>query len=302
MDLRKLLHFQAVIDGGSFRAGAARVHISAPALTKSIQTLEAELGEPLFKRRHGQPVLTEAGLLLSQRCQRILAEIESINRDLGGLSRVQTGLVRLGSGPAVAQSLLGAAMGHLHETNPGIQVSVVVGNSDQLLALLENAELDLVVADMGTAESHPELLTEPLPGEEIHWIAHANHPLAGTTETTLAALTRFPLALPRAPRHMIAALQRHHGVETVRAIRGPAVQTDDYRVLLNLAHSGRYLSAAPMSLIQDARRSMDLVIIPVADFRLHTRAGLIRRRASPASGALLMVMTAFRLASNTVPD
>ncbi len=50
MDLRQLRNLIAVIDNGSLGKAAEVLHISQPALTKSIQRLEERLGVPLFYR------------------------------------------------------------------------------------------------------------------------------------------------------------------------------------------------------------------------------------------------------------
>ena len=61
MHSRLLRHFLAVIDHGRISAAAEAVHISQPALTKSIHQLETSLGVPLFERRHTELRLTPAG-------------------------------------------------------------------------------------------------------------------------------------------------------------------------------------------------------------------------------------------------
>ena len=79
MDLNKWRHAVGVADNGSFTAAAMHLHISQPALSRSIQSLERELGLVLFERNAagvvvtatwraamGQPVLDQARTLLGQ--------------------------------------------------------------------------------------------------------------------------------------------------------------------------------------------------------------------------------------------
>ena len=61
MDLRKLRHAVFVADWGNFTTAAARLHLSQPALSRSIQTLEDELGLKLFERVAAGVVTTVAG-------------------------------------------------------------------------------------------------------------------------------------------------------------------------------------------------------------------------------------------------
>ena len=296
MDLRKLRHFEAIVTAGSFKEGAELVNVSAPALTKSIQLLEAELGTDLFKRRRGRPVLTEAGEMLASRCQRIFQEIQDIKAHIGKLERQETGIVRLGCGPHVAQTLLGPALIKLSLTYPGIRVIITTGNSLQLLPLLKRAELDLITADLGSAESNPDYLTEKFMPDPFIWIANERHPLTRKKSTSLRELVGFPLALPRPPEHMVLSLQARYGTQIAKAIRSPAVQSDDYTLLLELVRATHYLVAIPSSQFKKSPARDSICQLAVKNFHLNTHAGIIRRRAYPLTKAQTALISAFHAA------
>jgi DNA-binding MarR family transcriptional regulator len=59
--LRQLLYFVTVVDEGNFTRAAQSLHVAQPSLSKQIQTLESELGAPLFSRARGHVALTPAG-------------------------------------------------------------------------------------------------------------------------------------------------------------------------------------------------------------------------------------------------
>lgn len=69
MNLHHLKVFRAVAEAGSISAGAARLHISQPAVTREIRELEASAGVPLFDRRPRGVALTEGGQRLLQYAQ-----------------------------------------------------------------------------------------------------------------------------------------------------------------------------------------------------------------------------------------
>ena len=76
MNLHHLKVFLAIAQTGSISAGAARLFISQPAVTREIRELEGRLQLPLFDRQTRGVSLTEAGQRYLQRCQQILGYIE----------------------------------------------------------------------------------------------------------------------------------------------------------------------------------------------------------------------------------
>ena len=75
MDLIKLRYFQTVAKTLHFRRAAALLNISQPPLSKSIKTLEDELGAQLFLRTRRRVELTPAGEVLLKRCEKIFQEV-----------------------------------------------------------------------------------------------------------------------------------------------------------------------------------------------------------------------------------
>jgi DNA-binding transcriptional LysR family regulator len=75
MDLVKLRYFQTVAKTLHFRRAAALLNVSQPPLSKSIKTLEDELGTQLFLRSKRRVELTPAGEVLLKRCEKIFQEL-----------------------------------------------------------------------------------------------------------------------------------------------------------------------------------------------------------------------------------
>lgn len=76
MELDQLRYFLRVADRGNFTRAAENLSISQPALSRSIQKLEEELGQPVFERKTRSVALTDAGTLLQARAQQVLAILE----------------------------------------------------------------------------------------------------------------------------------------------------------------------------------------------------------------------------------
>src|ERR1700722_13965294 len=81
--LRRLEVFLAVVDAGSFVAGAERLGISHPSISNHIKALERQVGCELFTRRKGSvSSLTEQGRRLYERGTSLMQEANLLTRDL----------------------------------------------------------------------------------------------------------------------------------------------------------------------------------------------------------------------------
>src|SRR3982074_1764810 len=99
---RRLTHLIALAEEGSFARAAQRVHLSQPALSRSIQTLEEEIGLRLFDRAARGVAITSAGKLILWRARRVLFETRCLARDVELLKTHEFGQLRAGLGPYAA--------------------------------------------------------------------------------------------------------------------------------------------------------------------------------------------------------
>ena len=100
-----LTEFMAVADEGSFRSAAAKLRVSAPAVSQAVKTLEARVGMPLFLRTTRSVALTEAGAQLHGRLRSATSEIAEALGEIDGLRQRPSGVLRL-SVPRIALDLV----------------------------------------------------------------------------------------------------------------------------------------------------------------------------------------------------
>ena len=96
MQLVALKYFVAVADHGSFAAAAEWLGASASTLTRSISTLEDNLGLTLFERSSRGVALTAAAAPVLAETKRMLASLEAVTEAAGSAARGTTGDLRLG--------------------------------------------------------------------------------------------------------------------------------------------------------------------------------------------------------------
>ncbi len=92
---RELSTFVAVAEEGVFNAAARRLHMSPPAVTRFVTSLESRLGVRLFSRTTRQVALTDAGRRLHADAIRVLADMEAAERSAAGDHDVPRGVLRI---------------------------------------------------------------------------------------------------------------------------------------------------------------------------------------------------------------
>lgn len=143
--LEPLRHFVLVTQHGTFTAAARHAHVTQPALTASIQRLEAQMGARLFDRGPGGAALTAAGVALLPRARAALAAVEEGRRAVAEVMGLTAGSVRLGAGATVCTYYLPRTLAKFRAQHPTVQILLREATPDQLLDGLEAGDLDLVI-------------------------------------------------------------------------------------------------------------------------------------------------------------
>lgn len=140
-----LRHFAFIAQHGSFTAAARHAHVTQPALTASIQRLEAQMGARLFERGPGGATLTAAGAALLPRARAALAALEEGRRAVAEVMGLAVGSVRIGAGATVCTYYLPRTLARFRARHPGVQILLREANQDDLVDALEAGDLDLVI-------------------------------------------------------------------------------------------------------------------------------------------------------------
>ena len=108
MTLTQLRHFVGLAQAGSFAQAARLLFLTQPALSRSIQALEEELGAPLLDRLGRRIALTPLGHEVLDRARRLVSEADALKQVSQGLQAGLIGRLRMGlsSAPGVLLSQL----------------------------------------------------------------------------------------------------------------------------------------------------------------------------------------------------
>ena len=196
MNLEQLRGFLEVAATGHFTRAAERLHLAQPSLSRQIASLEHDLGSELFHRARGHISLTAAGEALLPLARRMLADAETVRREMAELAGLQRGRVRLGATPTLCVSLAVEAIAAFHEAHPGIELHLTERGSRDLIAELSEGSLDLALVTSPAARSGTAtgLSRTPLLAEELVVVSSAGLPPVGDgVAVALEELARMPL-------------------------------------------------------------------------------------------------------------
>lgn len=126
--LRAMRVVQAVVQTGSLSSAARRLGLSAPSVTRQIQSLEEELGARLFHRTSRHLTLTEAGDLYHRQVEQILVQIEDAKASVANLQAVPRGVLRVHARVLVGQLHIVPALPHFLSAHPEVAVDLMLSN------------------------------------------------------------------------------------------------------------------------------------------------------------------------------
>jgi DNA-binding transcriptional LysR family regulator len=144
---RRLQVFHTVARLLSFTKAAESLHMTQPAVTFQVRQLEEQFNTRLFDRTHNRISLTEAGQRVFEFADRIFdlyAEMENAVRDMTGEI---SGMLVIGASTTIAEYMLPSLLGDFKKQYPDINVHLKVSNSDGIVSMVENNDIDLGVVE-----------------------------------------------------------------------------------------------------------------------------------------------------------
>jgi DNA-binding transcriptional LysR family regulator len=284
MDLVKLRYFQTVAKTLHFRRAAALLNVSQPPLSKSIKTLEDELGTQLFLRSKRRVELTPAGEVLLKRCEKIFQELEDAKTEIKRYSRGEKGNIRIGCEDGTTFSVLPPVLQTFKGRYPSISCSVVTQPVAQQITGLCAGDLDAGIVPLPI--DHPELDLIKLQSCSLV-AAFAEHlPLAAKPNLRLKDLSHQPVvALPEDEENLYSCILAYLKKRRIPVKLIPGAF--DISTLLPMAASGLGIALIPHSYSECGPRG--LVYREIVDSTLELSVGLAWKKGTRNAAVLNLV-------------
>ncbi|TDS73610.1 LysR family transcriptional regulator [Comamonas sp. JUb58] len=242
MDFLRLQYFMAVAQAQSYSKAAAALNLSQPTLSRQVQLLEAELGQPLLER-HGRGVrLTESGKAMLAHGRSISAAVDAAKADMADRLQSPRGKVRLGLPPLVASLITPDVVQQFLQACPDASIIVEESLSIRLREWLLADRLDVAV--LFDPSPTPQLLTELLTREPLVLIS--TRPLPERVK--VAQLVDYPLVLPSRPQALRMIFD--DAVEDQQLPLRIVAEVDSIKMVLSLVARNVGCSVVPASAVK----------------------------------------------------
>ncbi|WP_432286757.1 LysR family transcriptional regulator [Aminobacter sp. BA135] len=177
LTLDQMRTFVAVVEGGSFRAGAARLSRVQSAISHAIGNLEAELKVALFTRTGRKPELTAEGQALLTDARAILIKVDAMRARARGLGQGLELSLAIAVDPVIPAGILAGALLDLSAEHPSVGVALKTLPMRAALHALINRHCTLAI----TTDTQRDSLVEAEflgPAQPFVAVCAAHHPLA----------------------------------------------------------------------------------------------------------------------------
>jgi DNA-binding transcriptional LysR family regulator len=218
-DLRQLRHARALAEEGSFARAARALHLTQPALSRSIQMLERRVGVLLFDRGKARVEPTDMGRVFLAHAQQVLDGAAALDREVALMRGAVSGSLVLGVGTFVAAISVERALAAFVAHHPTFALRVVNDSGTDLLGRLRIGEVDLYAGSLPVGADRAGLSIVPLRTRTGRFFVRAGHPLAARASIPVDEVLRAPLVGPtRMPPHHVDAILRARGGEDPGAV------------------------------------------------------------------------------------
>jgi len=180
-----------IAETGQLQIAAASQGISQPAASRILTEIETEAGTPLFFRHAKGMEPTPAGAAFVKHGRAIVTELDNLDAEMANMKSGLVGEVRVGSVTGPAVRCLVPAIRQIKESTPGIEPTIDVAPSVELVRGLEEGRFDFILARLPPEYDSRAFRLTPARGEVVSLLVSRSHPLAGRQSVSLGELAGY---------------------------------------------------------------------------------------------------------------
>lgn len=185
--------FNEVALTGNITLASERLHISQPAVSKSIKSLESQLGGPLFVRTKRGVILTEEGRELHNYIKTAIEYIRNAEHKFSDMINLDTGLIKIGISRTLVKEYLLPYLEKFHHDYPNIKIEINTSKASDLVPKLRDGLIDFIIANLPMKAGNDIEITNLKQIQDIFVVSDKS--IIDKQEICLEELKDYPLIL-----------------------------------------------------------------------------------------------------------
>lgn len=284
MDTQALAAFIAVVDHQSFSEAAEALHLTQPAVSKRLASLENQLGSSLIERGQRSLALTEAGRRLLPYARRILDELHNARLDLAAATGKIGGRLSVIASHHIGLHHLPAWLRRFNRDFPDVSLELQFMDSESAFDQLKRRTCELAFVTLNDAMDR-QFDVKAQWKDPMVFVAGLTHPLAQARNPALADLAHYSALLPETGTATFRVVSRLFLAEKLTL--HPQMPTNYLETIKMMTSVGLGWSVLPESMVDKS-----LQVLPVGHeiSRMLGAIGLQGRGLSPAAEALMEIV------------
>ncbi len=276
MDLHQLKVFYAAARTGGFTRASLEMRLSQSTISQHIKQLEDVLGAQLFMRVGKRVLLTDAGHLLRDHCERILQDVKNAEMAIRELSGMQRGKVRLGTGATTLIYQLPPVLESYQARYPNIELVIVSDTTDALIRDVQAQRLDLGLVMLPVTGN--DLQLTPLCEEELLIALPSRHPLARKPSLTVSDLRELRFILYEKKTVMRSLID--NWLAGLGVTPQLAMVMENIEAIKSLVGAGLGASVLPAHAVGNDALDRKVKMLRVQRHRLHRQLALVTLKSA----------------------
>jgi DNA-binding transcriptional LysR family regulator len=292
MHLHYLRVFLSVAEYEHITRASEELIISQPAVTKTIQHLEQEVGLELIERHGRRIALTHAGRVLHKYARRVFALEREMEDALAALRDVEAGEVTLAASMTTGVYLLPPIVAQFRSRYPQVNLQISILNSGEIVEQTLGWGLDFGLVEGDASVLPPELYVEVFDRDELVLVVAPQHHWCGCQAVQPDELGKGELLMREQGSGMREVIEHalfHQGVQL-----RPLLTVPDNEAIKQMVLNGVGAAILSTFAVQRELANGDLLRLPIAGLELRPEISLIQRKDKQLSRAAQAFCTFLR--------
>ena len=293
INCRILKQVLALNEEKNFARAAKKLHLSQPTLTRNIQALEEKMGHKLFDRSPRNLQLTTFGEMVVRHAEKIVNAASLLENEIAQFLNLQSGYLKIGVGPFLAETSFSEAIGLFNEKYPQIHIKSAVDHWENLHSQLRNEKIEFFVAETSGLENSDNLEIIPFQAHPGFFYCRQDHPILEKETIRLADFMQYSMVFPKLPKRMLQMLKIDAHFQ-INQKQQAFIECENVGMSKKIVLNSLAIGLGTYAIVSKLLRHHGIKIIPFSHKALKTNHGIVKLKShtlSPAAQEFISILT-----------